>query len=74
MIELVGLSHAQLSSIVESLGQKPFREKQLWQWIYFFGETDFDKIKRTIISCYRKLELANFLVSDEKFCVSIIPR
>lgn len=26
------------------LGEKSFRAKQLWQWIYFRGETDFDKM------------------------------
>ena len=26
------------------LGEKAFRAKQLWQWIYFRGETDFDKM------------------------------
>ncbi len=44
MKELIGLSHAALLKEVEALGQPSFREKQLWQWLYFFGETDFDKM------------------------------
>ena len=65
MIEFVGLSHAELSSIVASLGQKPFREKQLWQWIYFFGETDFDKMSNLSKDFREKLK-ANYTITHPK--------
>ena len=42
--ELIGLSKEELAAELESIGEKPFRAKQLWQWIYFRGETDFDKM------------------------------
>ena len=38
---LVGLSRAQLAEAMAGLGEKPFRAKQLWHWIYHRGETDF---------------------------------
>ncbi|MGJ3260007.1 MAG: 23S rRNA (adenine(2503)-C(2))-methyltransferase RlmN [Rhodospirillales bacterium] len=39
--ELVGLSRAELADELARLGEKPFRAKQLWHWIYHQGETDF---------------------------------
>lgn len=43
-IELTNLSKAELNAEITALGEKPFRAKQLWQWIYFQGETDFAKM------------------------------
>ena len=42
--ELIGLSKDELLSEIISIGEKPFRAKQLWQWIYFRGETNFDNM------------------------------
>lgn len=44
MKNLIGLSKEELAAELSALGEKPFRAKQLWQWIYFRGESDFDKI------------------------------
>ncbi|RAU20606.1 23S rRNA (adenine(2503)-C(2))-methyltransferase RlmN [Paramagnetospirillum kuznetsovii] len=38
---LIGLSRAQLAAEMEAIGEKPFRAKQLWHWMYNRGETDF---------------------------------
>src|SRR3546814_15548146 len=38
---LVGLSRDALAAAMAELGEKPFRAKQLWHWIYHLGETDF---------------------------------
>ncbi|MCB2101187.1 MAG: 23S rRNA (adenine(2503)-C(2))-methyltransferase RlmN [Rhodobacterales bacterium] len=38
---LAGLDRAELAAVVAGLGEKPFRAKQLWHWIYHRGETDF---------------------------------
>jgi 23S rRNA (adenine2503-C2)-methyltransferase len=38
---LIGLSRPELAGLMASLGEKPFRAKQLWQWIYGRGVTDF---------------------------------
>ncbi len=39
--ELVGLSRPQLIEELGAIGEKPFRAKQLWHWIYHQGVTDF---------------------------------
>ena len=39
--ELVGLSRPELVEELAAIGEKPFRTKQLWHWIYHQGVTDF---------------------------------
>ncbi|MHA1540121.1 MAG: 23S rRNA (adenine(2503)-C(2))-methyltransferase RlmN [Alphaproteobacteria bacterium] len=39
---LIGLNKEELFAIVSEYGMKPFRAKQLWQWIYFYGAQNFD--------------------------------
>ena len=39
--ELVGLDRAELEAEMLAIGEKPFRAKQLWHWIYHQGVTDF---------------------------------
>ncbi|WP_149539216.1 23S rRNA (adenine(2503)-C(2))-methyltransferase RlmN [Siccirubricoccus phaeus] len=39
--ELVGLSREELAAEMLAMGEKPFRAKQLWHWIYHQGVTDF---------------------------------
>ena len=38
---LIGLSRDQLAAEMAAIGEKPFRAKQLWHWMYNRGETDF---------------------------------
>ena len=40
-IDLVGLTREELADHMVTLGEKPFRAKQLWHWIYHRGATDF---------------------------------
>jgi 23S rRNA (adenine2503-C2)-methyltransferase len=42
--DLVGLSREELTAEMVALGEKPFRAKQLWHWIYHQGETDFARM------------------------------
>ena len=42
--DLVGLSREELAAEMLAIGEKPFRAKQLWHWIYHQGETDFAKM------------------------------
>jgi 23S rRNA (adenine2503-C2)-methyltransferase len=42
--DLVGLSREELSAEMAAIGEKPFRAKQLWHWIYHQGETDFARM------------------------------
>ncbi|MFN3075340.1 MAG: 23S rRNA (adenine(2503)-C(2))-methyltransferase RlmN [Alphaproteobacteria bacterium] len=39
--ELIGLSREELAALMVSLGEKPFRAKQVWHWLYHRGVTDF---------------------------------
>lgn len=54
--ELIGLSKKELEEELLSLGEKSFRAKQLWQWLYFHGQTDFEKM--TSFSKDLRLKLA----------------
>ena len=42
--DLVGLSREELAAEMVAIGEKPFRAKQLWHWIYHQGMTDFAKM------------------------------
>ena len=42
--ELVGLSREALVAALAEVGEKPFRAKQLWHWIYHQGVTDFARM------------------------------
>lgn len=42
--ELVGMTHAELVDELRMMGEKPFRAKQLWHWIYHQGERDFARM------------------------------
>ena len=60
--ELVGLSRDELTETLASIGEKPFRAKQLWHWIYHRGETDFDAMTTLAKDLRAKLK-AEFQVS-----------
>ncbi len=40
-LNLVGLSREALAAEMAALGEKPFRAKQIWHWIYHRGARDF---------------------------------
>ncbi|GAB6052195.1 23S rRNA (adenine(2503)-C(2))-methyltransferase RlmN [Magnetospira thiophila] len=42
--DLLGLTRDQLQAELQAFGEKPFRAKQLWHWIYHQGETDFGRM------------------------------
>ena len=62
MQDLVGLSKEQLTEILSEMGEKPFRTKQLWQWIYNKGETDFTKMSSLSKDLQSKLS-ERFIIS-----------
>jgi len=43
-VNLLGLSRSKLTDFLASIGEKPFRAKQLMQWIHQYGVTDFDQM------------------------------
>jgi 23S rRNA (adenine2503-C2)-methyltransferase len=42
--DLVGLSREELAAELAAIGEKPFRAKQVWHWIYHQGVTDFSRM------------------------------
>jgi 23S rRNA (adenine2503-C2)-methyltransferase len=42
--QLAGLSREELTAEMATIGEKPFRAKQLFHWIYNRGETDFARM------------------------------
>src|ERR1700761_9188596 len=42
--DLVGLSRAELEAALLGIGEKSFRAKQVWHWIYHQGVTDFARM------------------------------
>ena len=54
--ELIGLDKQEFLQLISDLGEKPFRAKQLWQWVYNRGETDFDKMTNFSLSLREKLK------------------
>lgn len=42
--DLVGLTREEITDILVEIGEKPFRTKQLWHWIYHQGVTDFTQM------------------------------
>lgn len=64
-IELIGLSKAELQEVLSALGEKPFRAKQLWQWLYFRGVTDFEDMTNLSKDLRQKLA-QKFTISRPK--------
>ncbi|MBE1723933.1 23S rRNA (adenine(2503)-C(2))-methyltransferase RlmN [Bombella apis] len=54
--ELVGLSREELAGVLTEIGEKPFRAKQLWHWIYHQGVTDFSRMSTIAKPLQAKLE------------------
>lgn len=63
--ELIGLSKDELQKALTDIGEKPFRAKQLWQWLYYFGETDFEKMSNLSKVLRQKLA-ENFTITRPK--------
>lgn len=43
-MEIIGLTKQELSSALADMGEKSFRTKQIWQWLYGQGATSFDEM------------------------------
>ncbi len=53
--DLVGLDRDELVTELAAIGEKPFRAKQLWHWIYYQGETDFARMSTIARPLQQKL-------------------
>ncbi len=59
---LIGLSRDELAAELTAIGEKPFRAKQLWHWIYYRGESDFSRM--TTLSKLARPKLAGLFSAD----------
>jgi 23S rRNA (adenine2503-C2)-methyltransferase len=59
---LVGLSRDELKATMTEAGLEPFRARQVWQWIYWHGVTDFGRM--TNIARKTQLRLAELFVIE----------
>lgn len=64
-IELTELSKEELSKEIEQIGEKPFRAKQLWQWIYYRGVIDFNEMTNLSLALRQKL-MESFTITRPK--------
>ncbi len=72
---LIGLDREELIREMDAFGEKPFRAKQLWHWIYHQGEIDF--LKMTTLAkpvrgklaeryCLKRPEVSRQLTSTDR--------
>ena len=64
-IEITNFSKDELIQEIERIGEKSFRAKQLWQWIYYHGETNIDKMSNLSLGLRNKLK-ENYTISRPK--------
>jgi 23S rRNA (adenine2503-C2)-methyltransferase len=55
-INLLGKSFEELTDVVETLGEKPFRAKQLWHFIFVKGIKNFSEMSLLPLALREKLE------------------
>jgi len=53
---LLGLDRNELEAKLHKIGEKPFRAKQLWHWIYYRGETNFKRMTSIARPLQEKLD------------------
>ena len=63
--ELTELTKEELQQELESIGEKSFRAKQLWQWIYFRGVKDFKDMSNLSLPLREKLA-QNYTITRPK--------
>ena len=66
--ELIGLSRAELGAELAAIGEKPFRAKQVWHWMYHQGVTDFSLMSSIARSLQQTLA-ENFVIGRPEAAV-----
>lgn len=64
-IELTNLSKEELVTEINKIGEKSFRAKQLWQWIYYRGVIDFNEMTNLSLALRQKL-IENYTITRPK--------
>ena len=63
--DIIGLSKDELAARLKEMGEPAFRVKQIWQWIYFYGKTDFAEMTNLSKDLRQKLA-DNFILRRPK--------
>ena len=72
-IELTNLSKEEIAVEIAKIGEKPFRAKQLWQWLYFQGVTDFNQMSNLSLSLRQNL-MERYTISRPKIITEQISK
>lgn len=72
-VDLIGLDFDELCYELEKLGEKKFRAKQIWQWLYFRGAKSFDEMSNISKDLREKLE-ENYYMARPKIVASQISK
>lgn len=60
--DLGGISREKLAHILSEMGEKPFRDKQIWHWLYHRGVQDFSQMSSISKPLQEKLA-QNFVIT-----------
>ena len=64
-IEIIGLSRDNIASVLSEMGEKSFRAKQIWQWLYVQGAKSFEEMTNLSKDLRTKLQ-ERFILSRPK--------
>lgn len=64
-IEIIGLSREDIASVLAEMGEKSFRVKQIWQWLYVQGAKSFEEMTNLSKDLRAKLK-ERFILSRPK--------
>jgi 23S rRNA (adenine2503-C2)-methyltransferase len=64
-VNLLGMPRKKLEAFFAEIGEKPFRAKQVMQWIHQFGVTDFDEMTNISKALRTKLKEVCEIVAPE---------
>lgn len=64
-VNLLGLPRAKVEAFFSEMGEKPFRAKQVMQWIHQFGVSDFDEMSNISKSLREKLKTLAIIEAPE---------
>lgn len=56
LIPLIGLSREELVAAMNDLGEKPFRAKQIWNWVYNHGVKNFHEMTNVTKALQERLD------------------
>jgi len=65
MKNLIGLNQKELTEELVKIGEKPFRAKQIWNWIYVVGASSFDQMNNLSRDLKEKLKKEFLLTKPE---------